>query len=468
MSIWAPDSWEGLSDADRVAAIMSELRTPTGRGAGEPFRERDWQADVRRALFETAVMFVVASVARGNGKSTWAAALAVAMAVAGLMVAPFIPIVATSEEQARRLLAQVVRFVSAHPELACRGRVYSDRVTFPAWDATIIALPSESSTLLGLDFGPIAIADEIGAMSRDTFDALATAAGKREGARLLAVGSQVPGGSPVLDELLAVEDPAWRSFYWAPEPGCEIDDQDAWAAGNPTLDDLVTRETMRTLAATMPETTFRSLRLNERTHAVGTWITREPLAACADATRVVPDGAEIVVGFDGSYSQDSTALVGCTVERPHHLFVLGVWETHGPGWRVPRGEVDAIVRATFDRYPVRRMVADRYGWQSEIESWARAFGEKTVLVFPMTHARFGAAADRMFTAVNERTVTHDGDHRLIAHFLNARCKPTPWGMYPVKIHKDSERKIDLAVAATLALSAAADVKPRQLQRVAGF
>jgi hypothetical protein len=47
-------------------------------------------------------------------------------------------------------------------------------------------------------------------------------------------------------------------------------------------------------------------------------------AACTDHGRHIEDGAEVVLGFDGSFSGDCTALVAVTVaDRPHvHLVRL--------------------------------------------------------------------------------------------------------------------------------------------------
>jgi hypothetical protein len=66
------------------------------------------------------------------------------------------------------------------------------------------------------------------------------------------------------------------------------------------------------------------------------------------------DGTKIVLGFDGSYSGDSTALVGATVAEQPHLFVLGLWEHPGgsQGWQVDIDQVDATVLEAFSRFDV--------------------------------------------------------------------------------------------------------------------
>ena len=48
--------------------------------------------------------------------------------------------------------------------------------------------------------------------------------------------------------------------------------------------------------------------------------------ACADPEMAVDEDEPIIVGFDGSFSGESTGLVACTVELPHRLWVLAVWE----------------------------------------------------------------------------------------------------------------------------------------------
>ncbi len=447
---------------------------PQGRGAGSRLRVRAWQREVTEGLLTSPRPPVgVASISRANGKSTFAGGLGLYAAVADGVPSPFVPLVATTEEQARRLLAVVVRFVKRHEQLAERARVYSDRVVFPAFDdATVIALPAEPRSLLGLDFS-FAILDEIGAMHPETWEAVLTAQGKRPDATVLGIGSRVPGGGDLLDDLLAAADrePTWRVWCWSAPDGCDILDESAWAAANPTLDDLVTRDTLRGLARTVPEHSFRAYRLNQKADAIGTWLPAGAWAARTDASRLVPDGSDVVIGFDGSYSGDSTALVGCTVGADAHLFVVGAWENPSdPRWRVPRDEVDASVAAAFDRWTVRRMACDPWGWRREIEAWESAYGDEVVVEYPTNSvARVAPATDRLYQAVQEQGVTHDGDARLATHIGNAHTKATTYGDVIVKDRRGSARKIDLAVAALIAFDQAQTLPPvRRRSRVVAF
>src|SRR5207249_718809 len=106
------------------------------------------------------------------------------------------------------------------------------------------------------------------------------------------------------------------------------------------------------------------------------WLREGAWAACADPNqdaKTIPEGTEIVLGFDGSYNDDSTALVGCTVGDRPHVFVVGAWERPAnylaQDWTVPREEVDAAVEQTMRRFKVLELAADPPGWHREIEAW---------------------------------------------------------------------------------------------------
>ena len=208
---------------------------------------------------------------------------------------------------------------------------------------------------------------------------------------------------------------------------------------------------------TLREPVFRTLRLGQWVKGSEAWLPFGAWDALSQASGIVAPKARVVLAFDGSASGDSTALVGCTVGADPHVFVVEVWENPGdPQWRVPRSEVDQTVDAAFQRWDVAELAADPWGWRSELESWAKRYGERRVIEFNTAFAkRMAPATDRFYQAVVEQSITHDGDPRLSAHIAHAVAKRTPMGDLIAKDKKSSPRKIDAAVAAIVALDRAA-------------
>jgi phage terminase large subunit-like protein len=189
----------------------------------------------------------------------------------------------------------------------------------------------------------------------------------------------------------------------------------------------------------------------ERWLPPGTW---DGLRAKA---KTVEPGTEIVLGFDGSYSGDSTALVGATVEEHPHLFVLGLWEHPGGSgrWEVPIDEVDAAVHQAFRTYKVKEMSADPPYWAQQLQGWAQAFGEEYVLAFNTgVRKRMAAACSSFYQAATTDGLTHDGNPGLARHIDNAVLKETAQGAFITKEEKASPKKIDAAIASVIAYNRA--------------
>lgn len=177
-----------------------------------------------------------------------------------------------------------------------------------------------------------------------------------------------------------------------------------------------------------------------------------------------PPGTQIGIGFDGSISNDATVLRGCT--RDGYSFLLGAW-VRPPGelgrdWRVPRMNVDQVVREAFATYRVGRMLCDPPKWQTEIEAWAHEFGDDKVLFFDTySDRRIGPAVDRWLTAIGNGTHTHDDDPTTNEHVLNAhkakvraRLADDDQRVLYRLVKGDDGGKIDAAVADVLAFEAA--------------
>lgn len=175
---------------------------------------------------------------------------------------------------------------------------------------------------------------------------------------------------------------------------------------------------------------------------------------------VVPDGAKIVLGFDGARYHDSTGLVGTDIATGFQ-WVIGVWECphqQETKWEVPEADVDAAVRAAFARWDVWRLYADPPYWDGHVSKWAGEFGEKRVVEWWTNRYKAMAYALRAYqNAMIAGEVSHGGDAALARHIGNAYRRDTRlrdeegkalWVIQ--KQRSDSVHKIDLAMAGCLA------------------
>jgi phage terminase large subunit-like protein len=112
----------------------------------------------------------------------------------------------------------------------------------------------------------------------------------------------------------------------------------------------------------------------------------------------------------------------------------------------------------MERWNVVELVCDPPGWHAEIAGWAETYGTPPVIEVPTNNrATMSEMCSRLYTAIVNRNVSHDGNPRLAAHMSHAQVKETPDGAYITKGDRHSAKKIDLAVAAVLAFGRAAVV-----------
>lgn len=184
---------------------------------------------------------------------------------------------------------------------------------------------------------------------------------------------------------------------------------------------------------------------------------------------IVPAGALVVLGFDGSESRDHTALIGTEVATGHQ-FVVGYWEPEegeDGELRIPVEEVDEAVHAAFERYSVWRMYADPYYWNEWLASWAGQYnqpGHARVISWPTTRYRRMAEALLAYrNAMQAGELSHDGDERFAQNIANANRHDQQFKddngepMWTIeKESRDSPFKIDAAMAGALSWQARLD------------
>lgn len=220
--------------------------------------------------------------------------------------------------------------------------------------------------------------------------------------------------------------------------------------------------------------------LNGLATAEDAWVEPAKFDALARADLHVAPGDQVALFLDCSKSGDATGLVGCRLSDGH-VFVVDVWQPpkampKGRMWLVPREEVDAAVRETFDRLSVVWFGVDpspatddrdeSLYWSALIDAWHRDFRNRVKVwatpgvrgnsvLFDMRLSQPGAVErNRAFTEMAGRTakdidedasLTHDGSPALRVHVHNARRRPNQWGFSLGKINRDSRKLVDLAV-----------------------
>jgi len=177
----------------------------------------------------------------------------------------------------------------------------------------------------------------------------------------------------------------------------------------------------------------------------------------------VPDGAQIVIGGDGSRTGDWTALIATELATGHQ-WPLGIWNPAQHNGEIPAHEVDIAVDDAFARFDVVRFYMDPPYWKDELARWAGKYGDKVVLKWETWRSRpMGFACRNYDSAMKSGAVSHSGDAvfagsigNCFRRFTNDRDDKGErlWTVY--KERPDSPHKIDAAVAAILSWEARND------------
>lgn len=180
--------------------------------------------------------------------------------------------------------------------------------------------------------------------------------------------------------------------------------------------------------------------------------------ALAKLGHVVPAGALITAGFDGSRYWDATALVACEVATGYE-WVVDVWARPdlppGVHWEVPLDKVEAAIDGLLRGFDVWRLYGDPSKWQVAFANWQGKYGAERIQPWEPVHTRKQARALRAFIhAMAGLEISHDGSPVLAAHIGNAWKRDLPqrdedgsplWLIQ--KERPSSPHKIDAAQAA---------------------
>ena len=194
------------------------------------------------------------------------------------------------------------------------------------------------------------------------------------------------------------------------------------------------------------------------------WLDPAKWAGKAKPRRVRPM-TRIVLGFDGSDSDDWTAIRAETMDGYQFTPLYGpndeptIWNPADTGGQVPRAEVRAAMDQVFRRYDVVRLYADPPYWDTEIDDWVDEFGEERVIRWHTRRiVQMHAACERLKTDVIKRdgTFRHDGCPTTQDHIEHTRAAARPMDRYVLRKASPTQ-KIDATIPSILAHEALGDV-----------
>ena len=201
----------------RIARYIETLTLAQGRRAGEKFKVLPWQKKFLYGTFTGDVSSSALSIARGNGKSTFlAAVLAATVDVGGPLVTPHSEslLIASSYEQARLTFEHLLRFLAPTLEahgVGPRGRYRLEnstsrcRLEDKMTAASVRILGSDPRRAHGA--APhLLLLDELAqwppAMLEPMMSALLTSQGKIPDSKLLAIGTRPSDSDHVFANML--------------------------------------------------------------------------------------------------------------------------------------------------------------------------------------------------------------------------------------------------------------------------
>lgn len=445
-----------------IRFIETYCRAPKGYGAGKPLRlgrfQKRW---LRKVLGDPDIIAAIASMPRGQGKSTLLAGVAVWATFdkcsSGI---PDVPIVATTVGQAMKSIYNVaVAMVEAEPELVSRAKLYtaiSDARIEALGGGKCYPIANDPDTLQGLD-PTVAIMDEIGFQPLVSYNSLFLASGKRDWSKILAIGTPGFDTDNALWWLRSkIQDGARMRGVdfteYAAEENCDHTDERQWHKANPALSEGFMRiHALRAAVDSTLEAHFRIFRLGQWVDGVDSWLGEDGRAvwrALVDPWALAP-GVPTYGGLDVGIKRDSTALV-LVQKRPdgRRHAACKIWLPDNETLDVT--DIMQYIREVDEAYDLRGLAYDPRLF--ELPAGQLAEEGIPMIEIPQSLERMTPAFGDLYQDIKDGKISVDDDKTFQQQILNGIPKWNQSGFTLKKIGQ--KRKIDAAYALAMALDRA--------------
>jgi phage terminase large subunit-like protein len=458
---------------------------------GRPFVLQPWQRRLVLELFtvdpagQRLIRWAYISMAKKNGKTELAAALALYLLIGDGEAAALVVCAAGSDEQADLVFGAAKTMCELSPTLRHITETFDAEILVPSLPGAKLvrvaaAATRTGSTLDGKNIHAV-ICDELhvwdAAKGEQVWNVLTNGTGARRQPMILQIttagfdldslcGRQYEYAKKVLAG--EVVDPQYYALVFEPPESAPHTAPETWALANPSLGVTVHAAGLEDQLKRKTEAVFRRYFCNQWTEGSEVWEVAQLWDDLAAPGLQLDPGLPTCVGVDVGLKHDSSAVLVAQLVGERVLLRARVWENPYPpehhlhgSWKLDIATVENHLLELYETYPV----ATREDEEGDLRPgpaflYDPHFFERSaqdlegsgllMIEFPQTDARMVPASQTFFELVKTGVIAHDGSPDLRRHIRNVIAHEKPRG-WRISKPKGSKRHIDAAVAAAIAV-----------------
>lgn len=482
----------------KVKKFVESLKHSKGEYAGKPFILEDWQYnDIVKPLYGTLnrdgyrqYRICLIEVAKKNGKTTLAAALALYHLFADGEMGGEVYSAATDRDQASLTFNESAQMTRQNSSLLRKCKIVDSqkRIINYKTNSFYRAIPANVPSSHGFNTS-VAIYDELhAAANRGLFDILLTSMGTRRQPLLIIITTAGYDRHSILYEQYdyakkilsgVIKDKTFFPVIYETDEKDDWQDEKVWYKANPALGTFRNLEEMRSLykkAKENPalENTFRRFYLNQWTQQETRWLPIEKWDSCPDEFDIETLKGKICYGgLDLSATTDLTAFSLVFPEEVNkiitHYFIpeermieiekkdrvpYSVWARQGfihitEGNVIDYAFIEDKIKEEAEKYQIEEIGYDRWNADYLVQ---RLISEGFIEMIPigMGFASMNAPTKYLEALILDKRINHGGNPITRWNFDNVMMTQDPAGNIKPDKSK-STQKIDGIVSLIIAI-----------------
>jgi len=494
------DAAKGQRAADFFPEMLTHVKQSRFTAAKSPFKLEPWQDEATRLIFGSVdkhglrrYRTVYIEVPRKNGKTTWAAGLALFGLVADGEDGAECYCAAADRDQASLMYDVVAGMINNNEVLgnACDVRKSTKRVIYQG--SYLKAISSDAHTKHGYN-SHIIVCDEMHAWKgRDLWDVLKTSTGARSQPLIFIITTAGHDKQSICYELHEyaekvrdgkIDDPTFLPMLYGSAESDDWESEKVWKSANPNYGVSLAPEYMAAQAkeaAANPsyQNTFRRLHLNQWTSQKTRWLDMSAWNGAPEQPVEFEQSSPVVGGIDLSTTTDLSAwamvqrlenelrfkwrfyIPEASADRaektdgvPYRRWADMGFVTLTRGARIDYATIQADIMADAEAYQIRQIGFDP--WNAEyMQQNLDAQGLEMISV-RQGFASLSEPCKQLEAAIAESQIRHGANPVAEWNANNVEVETDANGnIRPVKPkHGSSGKRIDGIVAAVVALAVA--------------